>query len=51
MPLRRWRPAWAGNNCGVDHRCMAQPMPSSVRDGGPIVDDLGEQRCWGAHLL
>jgi len=48
MLLERWRPAGAGNNLGVFHRCMARPMPSSVRDGGPIVGDLGEQRCWGA---
>jgi hypothetical protein len=52
-PLRLWRPAWALNNCVVVRRCMARPMPSSVRDGGHSGGDFGMLRCGGvlSHAL
>ena len=48
--LRLWRPAWAVNNCGVVRRCIAQPKPSSVRDGCLRRGDSGMPRYGGvAH--
>jgi hypothetical protein len=49
--LGLYLPAGAWNNCGEDHRCMARPNTSPVRDGCSSGGGFMVQRCWGAPLL